>query len=151
MRRVKQVPDVSGRLLNKGDTVATLNGQMTGRVWELAESDETTFVQVRPVYQPYGQAVWYASEQVIWVATSQQRKRSRGTPSNQPPGPAKPAEPATATPAPESGQASAPAVTATEPRKPAASRKPATGRGRSVSPDSGRKTAPGRRGVARKK
>jgi hypothetical protein len=77
MKRVKLAKDVSGRDLFKGDTVATLNGQVTGRVWELAEEDGETFVQIRPVYQPYGSAMWYASDQVIWVATPARRKRSR--------------------------------------------------------------------------
>ncbi len=77
MKRVKTAKDVAGRLLAKGDTVATLNGQLTGRVWELAEEGDETFVQLRPVYQPYGLAVWYASDQVIWVATPARRQRSK--------------------------------------------------------------------------
>lgn len=72
--------DVSGRTLTKGDTVATLNGQMTGRVWETrVEDDGTAFVQVRPVHQPYAQAVWYSADQLIWVATPQAGKKKDTT------------------------------------------------------------------------
>ncbi len=99
--------DVAGRALAKGDTVATLNGQTTGRVWEInREDDGTAFVQVRPVHQPYAQAVWHSADQLIWVAT--------------PRVPAKKDAPSTKTTAAKSPKT----VTQTAPKKRAPTRKP---------------------------
>lgn len=61
--------DVSGRPLLKGDTVSSLNGQMTGKIWELRADDDETFACIRPLHQPYAPATWYAADQLIWVAT----------------------------------------------------------------------------------
>ncbi len=75
MSRKKSTPapaarDVSGRTLAKGDTVSSVNGQMTGRVWAMqVEDEDLAFVEIKPVHQPYAKSVWYAADQLIWVAT----------------------------------------------------------------------------------
>ena len=69
--------DVSGRALNKGDTVSTLNGDMTGRISDIAAEDGTIFVRLRPVHQPYGRGVWHAADRVQYVASGQRRRRTR--------------------------------------------------------------------------
>lgn len=73
MKAIDQAPDLAGRMLAKGDTVATLTGHASGKIWALADDDGVAFVQLKPVHQPYAQPVWHASDQVIWVATPKQR------------------------------------------------------------------------------
>lgn len=62
------IQDISGNRLEPGDTVVTVNGQTTGRVCEMTLEDDTGFVCLRPVHQTFGQGVWYAADQVFWVA-----------------------------------------------------------------------------------
>ncbi|MEO1235714.1 MAG: hypothetical protein AAFX76_02880 [Planctomycetota bacterium] len=62
------VPDISGTLLETGDTVVTVNGQTTGRVAEIKVEDDMGFICLRPVHQAFGPGVWYAADQVFWVA-----------------------------------------------------------------------------------
>ncbi len=76
--------DVSGRPLTKGDTVSSLNGQMTGKVWEVQRDDGEAFVSVRPLHQPYAPATWYAADQLIWVATPGAGKSSGGSSESKP-------------------------------------------------------------------
>jgi len=65
----ESVQDVAGKPIEVGDTVVTVNGQTTGRVCEInVEDDDTAFVAIRPVYHSYGKGVWYAADQVFWVA-----------------------------------------------------------------------------------
>ncbi|MEM9418113.1 MAG: hypothetical protein AAGA25_03530 [Planctomycetota bacterium] len=74
------VCDVSGRALEVGDTVVTVNGQTTGRVCEIAhEEDDIGFVAIRPVHHSYAKGVWYAADQVFWVARSGDAKPANGT------------------------------------------------------------------------
>ncbi|MBB6428590.1 hypothetical protein [Algisphaera agarilytica] len=69
------VCDVAGRALEVGDTVVTVNGQTTGRVCEIAyEEDDLGFVAIRPVHHSYAKGVWYAADQVFWVARSNDAK-----------------------------------------------------------------------------
>ncbi|WP_432799290.1 hypothetical protein [Poriferisphaera sp. WC338] len=61
--------------MNKGDTVATLNGQLTARVCDIAQDDEeVNFVCLRPIHQPYARGIWYAEDQVMWVSKGRKRK-----------------------------------------------------------------------------
>lgn len=70
----------------------TVNGQTTGRVCEITrEDDGTAFVAIRPVYHSYGKGVWYASDQVFWVARPNDAAKKKKDAA------AKPAAPATAT------------------------------------------------------
>ena len=69
MKRVREAPDMTGRLIRKGDTVSAVNGSDSGRVWDLKDDDGIVFVCIRPVHQPYANPVWYASDQLLWVAT----------------------------------------------------------------------------------
>jgi hypothetical protein len=77
MERMELAYDLSGRSLSKGDTVRTLNGSMTGRISDIAIEEETLFVCLRPVFQPYGRGVWYAADRVIYVASNQRNRPRR--------------------------------------------------------------------------
>lgn len=69
MITAESVQDVAGKPIEVGDTVVAVNGQTTGRVCEITiEDDGTAFVAIRPVYHSYGKGVWYAADQVFWVA-----------------------------------------------------------------------------------
>lgn len=76
VRKVEHVCDVSGRELTKGDTVATLSGDMTGRVCDLAVDAGAPFVLLRASHQPYGPGVWHPADQVTRVAVGRVRKRA---------------------------------------------------------------------------
>jgi hypothetical protein len=76
MERVSLAYDISGRSLSKGDTVSTVTGALTGRISDIAMEEETTFVCLRPVHQPYGRGVWHAADRVVYVA-SNTRQRSK--------------------------------------------------------------------------
>ncbi len=75
--------DYSGTSIEKGDTVVTLNGQSTAKVCGLAREDDTEFVCLRPAHQSYGKGMWYAADQVYWVArpgsTKKDDKPRKGT------------------------------------------------------------------------
>ncbi|MEM6854978.1 MAG: hypothetical protein AAF911_07675 [Planctomycetota bacterium] len=74
------VQDVAGKPIEVGDTVVTVNGQTTGRVCEVTvEDDDTAFVAIRPVYHSYGKGVWYAADQVFWVARSAEADKKKKT------------------------------------------------------------------------
>ena len=78
MITAEAVQDVAGKLIEVGDTVVTVNGQTTGRVCEIArEDDDTAFVSIRPVYHSYGKGVWYAADQVFWVARSNEADKKK--------------------------------------------------------------------------
>lgn len=68
--------DVSGTPLDVGDTVVTVNGQSTGKVIEIQREDDVHFVCLRPAHQSYGKGMWYASDQVFWVARSGGAKKA---------------------------------------------------------------------------
>ena len=79
MRKVLHAIDVTGHEVDKGDTVTTLNGQMTARVCDIAVDDEVLdeevqFVCLRPIHQPYARGIWYSSDQVMWVSKGRRRK-----------------------------------------------------------------------------
>ena len=75
MQKTDMAYDYSGRALAKGDTVSTLSGDMTGRISDLASEDDTCFVRLRPVHQPYGRGTWYAADRLVYLASSQRRRR----------------------------------------------------------------------------
>ena len=62
--------DVAGTPIQDGDTVVTVNGQSTGKVIDIQREEDIHFVCLRPAHQSYGKGVWYASDQVFWVARS---------------------------------------------------------------------------------
>ncbi|MAG17686.1 MAG: hypothetical protein CMJ21_06410 [Phycisphaerae bacterium] len=64
MRKITQTKDVDGRPLRKGDTVATLSGNVTAKVCDLASDGGITFVSIRPSHQSYGRGIWHAADQV---------------------------------------------------------------------------------------
>jgi hypothetical protein len=69
MRKITKAVDFSGREVHKGDTVSTLSGSMTAKVCDLAvEPDNTMFVCLRAVHQPFSRGVWHAADQVQLVA-----------------------------------------------------------------------------------
>ena len=77
MRKVKSASDMTGRKLNKGDTVMDVNGQITGRICDIADDEGTFFVRLRPVHQPYAHGVWYAADRVLWLAQGRRRRPAK--------------------------------------------------------------------------
>ncbi|HEX7008571.1 MAG TPA: hypothetical protein VF184_01225 [Phycisphaeraceae bacterium] len=77
MRKIDQTQDYSGRPLERGDTVSTLNGHLTARVCDIATDGETTFVCLRPLHQPYSPGIWHAADRVIWVAAGANRRKKK--------------------------------------------------------------------------
>lgn len=75
MQKLDQATDYSGRPVERGDTVSTLNGQLTARVCDIADNDDMTFVRLRPLHQPYAKGTWHAADRIIWVAAANRRKR----------------------------------------------------------------------------
>lgn len=74
MEKVETTLDVSGRELNKGDTVSTLNGAMTARISDIALEGDAAFVRLRPVFQPYGPGIWHAADRVVYVAAGKKKQ-----------------------------------------------------------------------------
>jgi hypothetical protein len=62
--------DVADQSMVRGDTVSSLAGQMTGRICDIASQEDTLFVMLRPVGQPYAVGVWYAADQVLRLGRS---------------------------------------------------------------------------------
>lgn len=75
MQKLDEAADYSGRPVKRGDTVSTLNGQLTARVCDIADHDETVFVRLRPLHQPYGRGTWHAADRLVWIAAANRRKR----------------------------------------------------------------------------
>lgn len=74
---IESVRDVAGKSIETGDTVVAVNGQTTGKVCEITREDDFGFVCVRPVHQAYGKGVWYAADQVFWVARPNTAKKDK--------------------------------------------------------------------------
>lgn len=64
MKKVKAASDVDGRDLGKGDVVATLSGNLTAKICDLAEDMDMEFVCLRAVQHPFSKGVWHAADQV---------------------------------------------------------------------------------------
>ena len=64
MKKVKSASDVDGRDLGKGDVVATLSGNLTAKICDLAEDMDMEFVCLRAVQHPFSKGVWHAADQV---------------------------------------------------------------------------------------
>lgn len=64
MNKIAKTQDVAGLELAKGDTVSTLSGDMTAKVYDLCEDVGEAFVRLRPLHRPYTQGVWYPADQV---------------------------------------------------------------------------------------
>ncbi len=68
-QKVRKAIDIDGRELSRGDTVATVNGNVTAKVTDIAcEFDDTLFVCLRPVHRPFGKGIWHAADQVQRIA-----------------------------------------------------------------------------------
>jgi hypothetical protein len=65
MRKTSLAKDVDGRDVRKGDTVATINGNLTAKVCDICiETDQTVFVCLRATHQPFSKGIWHAADQV---------------------------------------------------------------------------------------
>ncbi|GEM_PF-1928534 len=64
MKKIKQSEDVNGSELLKGDIVATLSGNLTAKICDVAEDGGTQFVCLRAVQHPFSKGIWHASDQV---------------------------------------------------------------------------------------
>lgn len=74
MKKIEKTQDYSGRKLERGDTVSTLNGYLTARISDIADDAGMPFVRLRPLHQPYGPGTWHAADRVIWVSNGNRRK-----------------------------------------------------------------------------
>ena len=71
MRKVNHATDIDGRVVRRGDTVATLTGNLTAKVCDIAlETDDTAFVCLRAVHQPFSRGIWHAADQVQRIAAA---------------------------------------------------------------------------------
>lgn len=64
MKKLSKSFDVDGRELHKGDLVATLSGNMTAKVCDVADEGGTQFVCLRAVQHPFSKGIWHPSDQV---------------------------------------------------------------------------------------
>ncbi len=64
----RNICDVNGREVEKGDTVATMNGSFSGKVCELTTEGGVGFVRIRAAHTPFGKGVWHAADQVQVIA-----------------------------------------------------------------------------------
>ena len=74
MKKLKKTYDVSGRMIQLGDTVTTLSGDLTGKICDICKDVDVSFVRVRPLHQSYGRGVWHAADRMIWMSTARPRK-----------------------------------------------------------------------------
>lgn len=70
MRKVTKAHDVDGRDVKKGDTVATLSGNMTGKVYDIALDAGMAFLCLRPLHHPFSRGVWHSADHVQRIATA---------------------------------------------------------------------------------
>ena len=75
MRKLAKAKDHDGHPIFKGDTVATLSDNLSGKVCELAGEDGEHFVRIRPVFQSYGKGVWHAAEHVRWLSSPKEKAK----------------------------------------------------------------------------
>lgn len=83
MRKINKAFDVSGRKIEVGDTVTTLNGDLTGKICDICQESDVAFVRVRPLHQSYGQGIWHAADRTMWLSASRQRPSNK-TPAKTP-------------------------------------------------------------------
>lgn len=74
MRKLVKANDHAGHTLRKGDTVAVLSDNLTGKICEVAGEDGEHFVRVRPVFQSYGKGIWHAAGHVRWLSSPKVKK-----------------------------------------------------------------------------
>ena len=65
-----RVSDVNGRRLKKGDTVATLNENLSAKVCDTRVDGEIGFVRLRLAHQPYSRGVWHAADHVQLITSA---------------------------------------------------------------------------------
>jgi len=75
MRKMKKTIDVSGRVIALGDTVTTINGDLTGKICDICRDADVNFVRVRPLHQSYGQGMWHAADRTMWLSTARPRPK----------------------------------------------------------------------------
>ncbi len=71
---IEHASDFDGQEIRKGDTVATLNDNVTAKVCDLCEDGGMEWVRLRPAHQPYGRGIWHAADRVVRLSGS--RKKS---------------------------------------------------------------------------
>jgi hypothetical protein len=64
MKKIGKSNDVDGRDLQKGDIVATLSGNLTAKICDVAEEGGAQFVCLRAVQRPFSKGIWHPSDQV---------------------------------------------------------------------------------------
>lgn len=62
--KVDEAIDIDGREIHKGDVVATITGNLTAKICDIAEDFGTLFVCLRAVQHPFSKGVWHAADQV---------------------------------------------------------------------------------------
>ena len=65
-----RVRDVGGRPVKKGDTVATLNENLTAKVCDVRFDGDIGFVRLRLAHQPYSRGVWHAADHVQLILSA---------------------------------------------------------------------------------
>jgi uncharacterized Zn ribbon protein len=65
VKRGAMALDVNGQEIGKGDTVTTISGDLTGKVYDVRMELGTSFVRLRPVHQPYTPGIWHAADRVV--------------------------------------------------------------------------------------
>jgi hypothetical protein len=76
MQKTDSVSDLNGRSLFRGDTVTTISGDMTGKIYDIAADSDTGFVRLRPVHQPYQPGIWHAADQVVHLRSAKTKSKS---------------------------------------------------------------------------
>jgi hypothetical protein len=77
---MRNVHDVNGLEMNRGDMVAPITGDFKGRVCDVRSEDGVGFVCVRASHRPYSRGVWYASDHVQRLALARVKKKPGDAP-----------------------------------------------------------------------
>jgi len=72
--KTRDVVDVDGRVIAKGDTVATINDNLTARVSDVKFEYDTGFVRIKPIQHPYSKGEWHAADRVQLINKSKAKK-----------------------------------------------------------------------------
>jgi len=88
LQKINKTSDVSGREMGVGDTVTTLNGDVTGKICDICQESDVAFVRVRPLHQSYGRGVWHAADRTMWLSASRQPRADKPGPAEKKKAPA---------------------------------------------------------------
>lgn len=72
---MRNIIDVNGTEVCKGDMVAPITGDFKGRVCDVKCEDGIGFVCIRASHKPYSRGVWYASDHVQRLAAGRDRAK----------------------------------------------------------------------------